>query len=314
MQPETGSIPTPRLPVVRRLACHRRTPTIVTATSRTAGSISTPRTAHSSDHRFDLTTHPERTATSTCLCSACAETSRSAPATTSLPTSSYDSIAPRGFGPNCRRCAAPHDRPQPVHRPSAEDGGSRRSRCRNLCHRLSVVAEGGRTQTRLRRVRRANGAGSDHRTGRRCHRQRRPQPDGHRSIRLLTVPHPNGGPRHLLCLRLPAGLADVLRSAAAVDGEAIDPRAVISNSPRIPMQWCRVSDERPAITTRRDTARPVSALHGRVVHIWGVGGLGSWIAEFVARAGVREPFFTTRGTSPVASWSDRTTPKRTSAR
>jgi hypothetical protein len=46
-----------------------------------------------------------------------------------------------------------------------------------------------------------------------------------------------------------------------------------------------VSDERDNVTTRRDAARPVNAFHGKTVHLWGCGGLGSWIAEFVARAG-----------------------------
>jgi hypothetical protein len=48
-----------------------------------------------------------------------------------------------------------------------------------------------------------------------------------------------------------------------------------------------VSDERDSVTTRRDATRPVNAFHGKTVHLWGCGGLGSWIAEFVARAGAR---------------------------
>jgi len=46
-----------------------------------------------------------------------------------------------------------------------------------------------------------------------------------------------------------------------------------------------MSDERPEITTRRDHRRPASAFAGKTIHIWGCGGLGSWIAEFIARAG-----------------------------
>jgi hypothetical protein len=46
-----------------------------------------------------------------------------------------------------------------------------------------------------------------------------------------------------------------------------------------------VSDERPEITTRRDHQRPTSTFAGKSIHIWGCGGLGSWIAEFIARAG-----------------------------
>lgn len=112
-------------------------------------------------------------------------------------------------------------------------------------------------------------------------------PSGSHQYVLLTVPHPSGGARHLLCLRLPPRLADLLRAALADPTKSVEPDTVVANSPRMPMEWCRVSDERGAVTTRRDVDRPVSALHGRVVHVWGAGGLGSWMAEFVLRAGAK---------------------------
>ena len=112
-------------------------------------------------------------------------------------------------------------------------------------------------------------------------------PVGSHQYVLLTVPHPNRGARHLLCLRLPPGLADVLRDALAHVTRSVDPSKVVASSPRMPMEWCRVSDERGAVTTRRDVDRPVSVIAGRCVHIWGVGGLGSWMVEFVARAGAK---------------------------
>lgn len=46
-----------------------------------------------------------------------------------------------------------------------------------------------------------------------------------------------------------------------------------------------MSDERSEVTTRRDDGRPVNGFQGKTIHIWGCGGLGSWIAEFIARAG-----------------------------
>ena len=46
-----------------------------------------------------------------------------------------------------------------------------------------------------------------------------------------------------------------------------------------------MSDERQEVTTRRDDSRPVNGFQGKTVHVWGCGGLGSWIAEFIARAG-----------------------------
>jgi hypothetical protein len=54
----------------------------------------------------------------------------------------------------------------------------------------------------------------------------------------------------------------------------------------LPIAWQRVSDERPSVTIRRDTTRPVRRLVGASVFLWGCGGLGSWTAEFLVRAGV----------------------------
>lgn len=112
-------------------------------------------------------------------------------------------------------------------------------------------------------------------------------PTGSHQYAVLTVPHPSGGARHLLCLRISPRLADVFRNAARNPSEEVDPHKVVQASGSMAMEWCRVSDERDQVTTRRDYSRPVSALYGQTVHIWGVGGLGSWVAEFVVRAGAR---------------------------
>ncbi len=112
-------------------------------------------------------------------------------------------------------------------------------------------------------------------------------PTGSHQYVVLTVPHPNGGARHLLCLRISPRLADAFRNAANNADEELDPYKVVQASRRMAMEWCRLSDERDQVTTRRDDGRPVSAFRGRTVHIWGLGGLGSWIAEFVVRAGAR---------------------------
>lgn len=100
----------------------------------------------------------------------------------------------------------------------------------------------------------------------------------------LAVPHPSGGPRHLLVGRVPVAAADALREYAKNHGPILDigPDAI---GEEVSIEWCNVSDEREAVTTRRDVQRPVSAFKGKDVHVWGCGGLGSWIAEFVARAG-----------------------------
>jgi hypothetical protein len=105
---------------------------------------------------------------------------------------------------------------------------------------------------------------------------------------VLTVPSPQRRTPedvHLLAGRLPPDIGDALRSAARKAG----PVPSISNSD-VPMdvsiEWCRVSEERKAVTTRRDVRRPVAGFFGAEVALWGCGGLGSWIGEFLARAGV----------------------------
>jgi hypothetical protein len=92
---------------------------------------------------------------------------------------------------------------------------------------------------------------------------------------ILAVPHPTGGPPHLLGGRLPTPSANTLRRIA-------DPATIDAN---LEIEWCNMSDERQEVTTRRDDSRPVNGFRGKKVHVWGCGGLGSWIAEFVARAG-----------------------------
>ena len=101
---------------------------------------------------------------------------------------------------------------------------------------------------------------------------------------MLAVPHPAGGPHHLLGGRLPATTADALRRLAKKHGTAVNLDPAIINAD-IPIEWCNMSDERQEVTTRRDDNRPVNGFQGKTVHIWGCGGLGSWLAEFIARAG-----------------------------
>lgn len=101
---------------------------------------------------------------------------------------------------------------------------------------------------------------------------------------------------HLLFGRLDAATTDVLRRLVSEHG------ALLSlTSADVPaataIQWCATSDERPGSQTRRDHARPVAAFQGKTIHIWGCGGLGSWIAEFVARAGAQHIFLSDPATS-----------------
>ena len=104
--------------------------------------------------------------------------------------------------------------------------------------------------------------------------------DGTHQYFTLAVPNPAGGPVHLLVGRLPAAASDELRR--------LTPQGDLGLSQigkEVPVEWCRVSDERPEVTTRRDDSRPVNAFQGKSVFIWGCGGIGSWVAEFISRAG-----------------------------
>lgn len=101
---------------------------------------------------------------------------------------------------------------------------------------------------------------------------------------ILAVPHPTAGPSHLLGGRLPGSTVDALLSTVQKRGPRItlDPTKIDDN---LQIEWCNVSDERQEVTTRRDNNRPVNGYQGKSVHVWGCGGLGSWVAEFIARAG-----------------------------
>lgn len=112
----------------------------------------------------------------------------------------------------------------------------------------------------------------------------RRNPGGTPLYLVLAVPNPAAGQYHVLAGRLPVGVADRLRELSIQHGPLL--QIELSSIPHdVPVEWCGLSDERPDISTRRDTDRPVTAFAGRTVHIWGCGGLGSWIAEFIARAG-----------------------------
>ncbi len=113
------------------------------------------------------------------------------------------------------------------------------------------------------------------------------KPDGTPQYLILAVPHPNGGSRHLLAIRLSATIADELRHIVRDRTTPLITFDLPRLNPRAPMEWCYVSDEREAVTTRRDTTRPITAFKGKSVVVWGCGGIGSWVAEYIARAGAR---------------------------
>ena len=116
------------------------------------------------------------------------------------------------------------------------------------------------------------------------------KPDGTPQRVVIAVPHPTGGPPHLLMASVSAAGADRLRALARASTKwssiiDIDPNATELGAD---LEWLPVSDERPEVTTRRDSTRPVSAFANKTVHVWGCGGLGSWAAEYVVRAGAKK--------------------------
>jgi len=53
------------------------------------------------------------------------------------------------------------------------------------------------------------------------------------------------------------------------------------------VQWCSVREDRPEIVVPRDRDSATAWFKGKAVAVWGCGALGSHIAEFLVRAGVR---------------------------
>lgn len=89
---------------------------------------------------------------------------------------------------------------------------------------------------------------------------------------MLGVPHPVGGARHAAAGWIDRDAVDALR--AGTD-------AVLSAA----IKWRRVSDDRPTVSTRRDVGTHAAGFLGATVTLLGCGALGSWFAEFAARAG-----------------------------
>lgn len=53
------------------------------------------------------------------------------------------------------------------------------------------------------------------------------------------------------------------------------------------VNWCRVMENRKEIIQRRDLGTPMDKLHGRSVALFGCGALGSAVAEYLIRGGVK---------------------------
>ncbi|WP_329286964.1 ThiF family adenylyltransferase [Streptomyces sp. NBC_00691] len=111
-------------------------------------------------------------------------------------------------------------------------------------------------------------------------------PEGTAQHFVLAVRHPAtpAAPPFLLAGRLSPQATDTLRRLAR---RATPSRlgTMPDDLAHAPLAWCYLSDERPEVTTRRDTLRPIRALQDAHIHIWGCGGIGSWAAEMASRSG-----------------------------
>jgi integrative and conjugative element protein (TIGR02256 family) len=54
------------------------------------------------------------------------------------------------------------------------------------------------------------------------------------------------------------------------------------------VNWCNVFEDRPEVTSRRDERSPMGVFRGRWVCLWGCGALGSHVAYYLVKAGVKK--------------------------
>ena len=112
---------------------------------------------------------------------------------------------------------------------------------------------------------------------------------------------PKGGPanQHLFIWKIPTHTANELRKLCRkykrVNERTLEyllekGAAIVAQLKESDEQLvhCRVYDQRPAVSHRRDKATPLANLVGKKVTLWGVGGLGSYIAEMLIRSGVEK--------------------------
>jgi integrative and conjugative element protein (TIGR02256 family) len=70
-------------------------------------------------------------------------------------------------------------------------------------------------------------------------------------------------------------------------GEEVE-KLIVDFLTAAPVEWCQVREDRPEIVVLRDKGSAISWFKGKAVSIWGCGAIGSHVAEFLVRAGVRK--------------------------
>jgi integrative and conjugative element protein (TIGR02256 family) len=102
--------------------------------------------------------------------------------------------------------------------------------------------------------------------------------------------------QHLMVWHVNAVIADCLRFAIPNASDCEEAAAIRKTGDQIvldwaktaEMHWCAVLEDRPEIVTRRDYESPTSIFRDKIVALWGCGALGSYVAMFLARAGVQK--------------------------
>ena len=104
--------------------------------------------------------------------------------------------------------------------------------------------------------------------------------------------------QHLFIWKIPTRTANDLRNLCRKfkRNNKSNRKHLLSKSESIVASWnqsterlthCRIFDQRPAVSHRRDVTTPLANLLGKSVTLWGAGALGSYLAEALIRSGIK---------------------------
>lgn len=94
--------------------------------------------------------------------------------------------------------------------------------------------------------------------------------------------------QHLTAWKIDSKYISALRTIVLEDSSELTEKAwghVLNWATETPTQWCRIYDNRPEVTYRRDQKTNASWFFGKKVALLGCGALGSHISEYLVRAG-----------------------------
>jgi len=93
---------------------------------------------------------------------------------------------------------------------------------------------------------------------------------------------------HLEVWEVPSTFADIFRREVSRIADLSFLKWFEKFTADIELVWCYVLEDRPEIVKLRDENTPATWFRGKTVAIWGCGALGSHIAFYLARAGVKK--------------------------